>query len=86
MTKEMKNIIETEKDEKFKYMMLDRMKSDCNYFLSFDKQSEKCLWSGNAKDHIEDMKALYNSFPDDKKPEWITLEQIQEFQHLMIKC
>lgn len=89
MTKEMRNIINENKgNEKFKYMMLDRMKSDCNYFLGFGNRSEKNLWSGNAADHIEDMKELYNSFTDDKKPEWLTLDQIREFENLMIhnKC
>ena len=89
MTKEMQNLItENENNEKFKYMMLDRMKSDCNYFLGFGNRSERSLWSGNATDHIEDMKALYNSFPDNKKPEWLTLDQIKEFENLMIsnKC
>lgn len=85
MTKEMQDLInENENNEKFKYMMLDRMKSDCIYFLSFGNRSQSSLWSGNAMDHIEDMKALYNSFPDDKKPEWLTLDQIKEFENLMI--
>ena len=29
------------------------------------------------------MKALYNSFPDDKKPEWISLEDINNYEDAM---
>lgn len=89
MTKEIQNIIKDGKnDDKYKYMLLDRMKSDCEYFLGFGNRLDKYLWSGNAKNHIEDMRALYNSFSDDKKPEWLTLDQIQEYENLMIfrKC
>ena len=89
MTKEMQNLInENENNERFKYMLLDRMKSDCEYFLCFGNQLNKYLWSGDPKDHIEDMRALYNSFPEDKKPEWLTPGQIQEYENLMIfnKC
>lgn len=84
MTNEMKNIIENLHDEKFKYMMLSRMKHDCNYFLGYGNRSENVLWSGTVKDHIEDMEALYNSFPDKKKPEWLTFEKIQEYKNLML--
>lgn len=83
MTKGMEDIIKNGHDEKFRYMMLGRMQADCNYFLGFGNRSEKRLWSGNVRDHIEDMKALYNSFPDNKKPEWLTLNQILEFENLM---
>lgn len=29
------------------------------------------------------MKKLYNSFPEDRKPEWLTFEQILEYEKLM---
>ena len=31
------------------------------------------------------MKELYNKFPKDKKPEWITLEDIEEYEKEMRK-
>ena len=31
------------------------------------------------------MKKLYNSFPDDQKPEWLTYEQILDYEKAMIK-
>ena len=72
-------------DETFRYMLLDRLRSDCKYFLSYGNRLNKFLWAGNVKDHIATMKAIYNSFPDDKKPEWLTMEQITEFETEMKK-
>lgn len=84
MTETMEKIIkEHENGDKFKYMLLSRLESDCKYFLGAGGRYEKTLWSGNIKDHIEDMTALYNSFSDDKKPEWITLEKIKEYEKQM---
>lgn len=84
MTKTMQKIIEEhENSDKFKYMLLSRLESDCKYFINTGKTNIKALWSGNVKDHIEDMTALYNSFSDDNKPEWITLATIKEYADKM---
>ena len=55
-----------------RYQMLDRMKQDCEY-----------LWAGNVADHIEYMKALWWSFPESGKPEWLTLEEIKDYERRM---
>ncbi|MFQ9889361.1 MAG: LPD11 domain-containing protein [Streptococcus sp.] len=41
--------------------------------------------SGQAmnKLQIEYMVALYNSFDEDSKPQWLTLDEIYEFKELM---
>lgn len=84
MTKEIKRIIETKGPaDSFKYQMLDRLRCDCNYFLGYGNRSENHLWSGNVADHIADMKALWNSFPESEKPEWLTMEQIEEYEKQM---
>lgn len=84
MTKEMKRIIETKAPaDNFKYQMLDRLRCDCNYFLGYGNRSKNCLWSGNVVDHIADMKALYNSFPEKEKPKWLTMDQIEEYEKKM---
>lgn len=70
-------------DETFRYRLLSRMKMDCNFYLGFGEQSEKCLWSGTVEKQIADMKALWNSFPDDKKPEWLSFAQILEYEKQM---
>ena len=32
------------KDDKFLYMMLDRLRCDCEYFLGFGGRNERRLW------------------------------------------
>lgn len=63
----------------FKYQLLDRLKQDCEYYLGYGNKNAKYLWSKNEKQQIEDMKALYNSFKDDEKPEWLTMENINNY-------
>ena len=71
--------------DKFAYMMLDRMKSDCLYYLGNGNRCEKYLWSGNVTEHIRDMKDIWNAFPKDGKPYWLTMEDIMNFETEMIK-
>ena len=69
-------------DLKFQYMMLGRLQSDCDYFLGFGGRSERCLWAGNVKDQIKEMKERWNRLK--VKPEWLTMEQIEEYERQMI--
>lgn len=80
-----KLIVERPATDGFKYMLLDRMKQDCNYYLGNGNRLKKYLWSNDEKEHIENMKALWNSFPDEKKPEWLTMEQIEAYEKEMLK-
>lgn len=68
-------------DDKFRYSMLGRLQSDCEYYLNWGNRNLKRLWAGNVKDHITTMKLLYNSFK--VKPEWLTMEQIKEYERVM---
>lgn len=43
----------------------------------------KCLWALDEKKQIEKMRELYNLLPI--KPEWLTKEQIDEYEKKMIK-
>lgn len=70
-------------DPKFRYMLLDRLRSDCEYFLGNGHKNEKDLWGLTVPDHISAMRELWHSFPDDEKPEWLTLKQIQKYEQLM---
>jgi len=86
----MDNYIETlikerEADDSFKYMLLSRMQSDCNFYLGDTPQSfnEKYLWAGNVEEHIQNMKDLWNSFKE--KPEWLSMEQIEAYERKMRK-
>lgn len=71
------------KNDTFKYQLLSRMKQDCEYYLGYGNRSEKVLWSGTVKEHIADMKELHNSFDDRFKPEWLTMEDIEEYERKM---
>lgn len=69
-------------DEGYPYAMLDRMKSDCEYYLGYGNRSSKYLWGEEPKQHIEIMKAIYNRL--DPKPEWLTLDKINEYEKNML--
>lgn len=78
----MQEIIATH-DEKYRYMLLDRMRSDCAYFLGNGNRHAKYLWAGNVEDQIADMKMLWNSFKPCEKPEWLTMEDIESLEKRM---
>lgn len=75
---------EPTKDEKFQYMMLSRLKQDCEYYLGNGGRSVKYLWAGSEADQIQEMKIRYNAFADDKKPEWLTWDDILRYENLML--
>ena len=69
-------------DYKFEYMLLSRLESDCKYFLGNGNRYEKDLWAGSVEKQIGMMKELWNLLPE--KPEWLTLEQIEEYEKQMM--
>lgn len=73
-------------DLEFRYMLLDRMRSDCDYFLGNGRIYGNHLWAGNVIDQIGYMNALWESFPVDSKPEWLTMEQIISYEQQMKKA
>ena len=72
-------------DEKFPYMLLDRMKADCEYFINScncRKSAEKFLWANEGIDaHIQYMKYIWELLYE--KPEWLTMSQIEAYKILM---
>lgn len=81
--KETKKEREVKKME-YNYMILDRLRADCEYYLGNGNRHKKYLWAGNEEEQIKEMKRLYNSFTDDKKPEWLTWEQILEYEKQLV--
>lgn len=71
-------------DKTFRYMLLSRMKSDCDYYLGFGNRYAGHLWAQNERDHIECMKAIWNSFSANDKPEWLTFEQLLDYEKKLI--
>lgn len=68
------------RDEKFRYMFLSRLKEDCDYYLGNGGRSTKRLWAKDEVKQIAYMKALWNSFGENKKPEWLSFEQIESYE------
>lgn len=68
-------------DPEFNYKMLDRLKSDCDYFLGNGNRSEKHLWAGNCEAQIAKMREIYNSL--EEKPEWLSEEDIDNYEKEM---
>lgn len=72
----------SKKEPKFRYMLLDRLRQDCDFYLRVGG-SANCLWADSEKEQIQTMIYIWNSFPDGDKPEWLTMEQIKEFAQRM---
>lgn len=66
-------------DQQFEYMLLDRLRTDCNYFLKHPH--EKHLWAGSIDGQIEKMKELYDTLKI--KPEWLSMEDINRYEKEM---
>jgi hypothetical protein len=67
-------------DDKFKYQLLSRMQSDCEYYTKTAPHSNH-LWAGSPDKQIEYMKAIWNNLVE--KPEWLSMEQIEGYEKEM---
>jgi hypothetical protein len=67
----------------FNYRMLDRLRSDNDYYLGNGNRYEKHLWAGNVDGQIAEMKKLWNQLPENKKPEWLSMEDIENYEKEM---
>lgn len=66
-------------DAEFRYRLLSRCIQDCKYFLGCGSRFSKYLWGCCVENHIQAMRILWDSFSDDEKPEWTSLEEIERF-------
>ena len=71
-----------ESECKFEYQLLDRLRSDCEYYLGAGNRCEKYLWAGSVKEQIAKMRELYDLLP--VKPEWLSLEDISAYEQKML--
>lgn len=67
-----------------RYQMLGRLKADCDYFLGNGTGYEGHLWAGSVEEQIAEMRKRWNEFAEDEKPEWLTMEQIDEYEKNML--
>ncbi|WP_449010237.1 LPD11 domain-containing protein [Paenibacillus taichungensis] len=72
-----------ESPHEFSYMMLNRLQSDCEYFLGYGRRNKSRLSGESVESHIARMKELHNSFPEDQKPEWLTYDGILDYEKRM---
>lgn len=61
------------------YRMLGRLKSDCDYYLGHGNRYAGHLYHHNEVLQIKDMIEIWDSLPDDKKPEWLTIDQLEKY-------
>lgn len=65
-------------DDRLNYMLLGRLKSDCEYYLGYGGRNAKhSLLAHDEQAQIDKMRELYDSLPT--KTEWLTREQIDEY-------
>ena len=67
--------------QRFEYSLLGRLESDCKYFLGNGNGYEGHLWAGSIDKQIAKMRELYNQL--EEKPEWITMEDINNYEKQM---
>lgn len=70
-------------DKKFRYMILDRLRQDCDYYLNRAGKSANVLWAGDEEKQIRNMKAIYDAFKPHEKPEWLTYDDLVNYAHKM---
>ena len=66
--------------------MLGRLKQDCEYFLGYGAGNEDVLYYKNVSAHCDAMEKLWNTFSEADKPEWLSMEDINEYRHVMTKA
>lgn len=70
-------------DDRFRYMMLSRLQSDCKYVLGAAKGDTRHLWvKDDIKTHCALMRELYKSLPEE--PDWVSLEDIDNYEKEML--
>jgi len=77
------NMTRTNGLDVFEYQLLARLQQDCEYYLGFGARNKKHLWALDEAEQIQKMRALYAGLPE--KPEWITLEDIDEYEAAMLR-
>lgn len=80
--KELHDFLNPSVDFETEYMLLDRLRSDCDYYLGYGSRSPAVLWAGDVKDQIAKMRELYALLP--VKPEWLTEADIDNYERDML--
>ena len=70
-----------DKGPKFLYQLLDRMRSDCAYYLNNGNRYRRVLWTGDEAEQVQIMREIHAALPE--PPEWLTMEQIEKYAEEM---
>lgn len=74
---------ERNKKYEYTYMLLSRLVMDCKYYLGNGNRFDGHLWAGSVDKQIAKMKELWNTLPEDMKPEWLSMEDIENYEREM---
>lgn len=70
------------------YRLLDRLNQDCMYYITLcangidPVRAQGALWAGTVEQQIAKMHELWNLLPE--KPEWLTEEEIDCMEELLV--
>ena len=81
-----KNLIKNENEYDNRRSITARFKIQVYVIGSFASRlfkSSRRLWAGSEKTQIEYMTKIHDSFRENEKPEWLTMEQIKEYSNAM---
>ena len=70
-------------EPKFRYMMLDRMRQDCDYYFGNGCRYADNLWAKDELTQIRVMKAILDTFEPEDKPEWLTMGMLMDYARRM---
>ena len=73
----------TKYEPKFRYMMLSRMKQDCDYYLGYGNRNAMQLWACDEQKQIDEMVALWKTFDPEDTPEWLTWDELVDYAKKM---
>ena len=67
-------------DPSFRYRLLNRLLEDCRYYLGAGNRKPEIFWTGEKEQQIALMKALWMSFPETDKPDWLSFHDIECYE------
>lgn len=73
---------EISEEDRFNYMMLDRLRTDVEYYLGYGRRRKDILRGASVDEHINAMKEIWHKLPE--KPQWLSMEQIDDYRNRMI--
>lgn len=80
---ELAEILDISSRYRHEYMMLDRLRCDCEYYLHHGGGNPKGLWAQDERKQISEMRRLYDILP--VKPEWLHQGDIDKYELEMCK-